>query len=83
MLFTSVFTMTYVISLTCSCLIYILVWIAIPEIARYRFTSFIAIIALSLVLQFQYSTKDYNPGHHYKTVAGYLHEQENVSVGRQ
>ncbi|WPJ72132.1 hypothetical protein DEEACLCL_00115 [Salmonella phage CRW-SP2] len=83
MLFASVFAVTYTVSLVCACLLYILVWMAFPEIEKYRKTSIVIILGLSVVLNIHYARLDYNPGHHYNSLADYIHGKEISSEGRQ
>lgn len=82
MLFASVFAVTYMVSLVCACLLYILVWMAFPEIEKYRKLSLVAILGLSLALNIHYARLDYNPGHHYNSLADYVHGKENGGAGR-
>lgn len=77
MLFTTVFAATYSLSLVCSCLLYILVWMAFPEVTRYRKSSVVAVMILSLIMNIHYARLDYNPGNHYKTLAERFHELKN------
>lgn len=75
-LFITVFAATYSLSLVCSCLLYILIWMAFPEVTNYRKSSVAFIIILSLAMNIHYARLDYNPGHHYNSLADYTHGKE-------
>ncbi len=79
-LFTLVCTMTFLLSLVISSLCALLVWIAFPDIARYKTLVTLGIIVMSFILTIHYSKQDYNPDKHYQTLAEKYHGYKNEST---
>lgn len=83
-LFALVWSLTFLLSLVVSSLVMVLVWIAIPDIKKYPVLIAVMILGLSASLTIHYSTQEYNPDKHYKTLAERYHELKSESgQGRQ
>lgn len=83
-LFTFVCSLTFLLSVVISSLLMLLMWIAFPEIARYKAWAGAVVIVMSVVLTIHYSKQEYNPDkRYYKSLADKIHEQNIQSPGRQ
>lgn len=82
-LFTSMCLMTFLLSLAISSLCALLVWIAIPDIAKYRITVFMIILIMSIVMTFQYANTDYNPDKRYMSLVEKYYGYKNESSSRK
>ena len=82
-LFTLVCTITFLLSLVISSLCALLVWIAFPDIARYKFLMFVAIVIMSFILTIHYAKQDYNPDKRYASLAERYHGFEFKDITRK
>lgn len=82
-LFTLVCTITFLLSLVISSLCALLVWIAFPGIARYKFLMFVAIVIMSFILTIHYAKQDYNPDKRYASLAERYHGFEFKDIIRK
>lgn len=82
-LFTLMCTMTFALSLVISSLCALLVWIALPDVAKYKVLMFLAIIVMSFVLTIHYAKQDYNPDKRYASLAERYHGFEFKDIIRK
>lgn len=73
-LFTLVCSLTFLLSVVISSLLMVLMWIAVPEIARYKLLVVVMVIVLSVSMTIHYSKEEYNPDKYYKSLADMIHE---------
>lgn len=82
-LFTLMCTMTFALSLVISSLCALLVWIAFPDVAKYKIFMFLAIIVMSFILTIHYAKQDYNPDKRYSSLADRYHGFEFKDITRK